>query len=72
MQEKSEELTRMGLQSYFDGLSQKDKDQLRSYVAMKFELSYLTVYGKFNGKSNFSAAELLALRPIIDGELWRS
>lgn len=71
MQEKDKKITAVGLQSYYEGLTQKEKNKLRLFVAMKFNLNYLTVDGKFRGRTNFSAAELLALQPIIDGELWR-
>ena len=70
MQGKSEDFTTLGLLSYYNELTLKDKVKLKSFVAQKFGLSYYTVDGKFRGKSNFSAAELLALQPIIEGETW--
>ena len=57
--------------AYYNELTMKDKVKLKSFVAQKFGLSYYTVDAKFRGKSNFSAAELLALQPIIEGEKWR-
>lgn len=71
MQEKSEELTRMGLRSYFGSLSYKDRIRLKRYVTLKFELSYYTVDAKFRDYDKFSAAELLAMQPIIQEELWK-
>lgn len=71
MQEKEKEFTNVGLQSYYNGLDKKERQKLTSYVAMKFEKSYYTMDGKFRGNTNFSAAELLALQPIIRDELWR-
>ena len=71
MQEKSEELTNVGLQSYAKGLSSSEQIQLKTYVALQFKKSYITINDKFNGRTRFSQVELLALKPIIDGELWR-
>lgn len=71
MQANHEELTSLGLLSYYSGLTQKEKIRLKNFVARKFDLSYYTVDGKFRGKTNFSAAELLALQPIVEGETWR-
>lgn len=71
MQAKNEELTRLGLLSYYGNLTQKDKVRLKNYVAQKFDLSYYSVDAKFRGKANFSAAELLAMQPIVEGELWK-
>ncbi len=71
MQEKNKKITVVGLLSYYNGLTTKEKLKLKSYVAAVFELSFYTVDGKFRGNANFSAAELLALQPIIEGELWR-
>lgn len=68
---KNEKLTKLGLLSYYGKLSDKERMKLKSYVAEKFELSYYTIDFKFRGKSNISAAELLALQPIIENELWR-
>lgn len=71
MQANHEELTSLGLLSYYGKLTQKEKVRLKNYVAQKFDLSYYTVDGKFRGKANFSAAELLAMQPIIQSETWR-
>ena len=71
MQANSEELTSLGLLSYYNGLTQKEKVKLKNFVAIKFVLSYYTVDAKFHGKTRFSAAELLALQPIIEGETWK-
>ena len=71
MQANHEELTRVGLLSYYGKLTQKEKVRLKNFVARKFDLSYYTVDGKFRGKTNFSAAELLAMQPIVEGETWR-
>ncbi|MBQ7662267.1 MAG: hypothetical protein IJS48_02720 [Prevotella sp.] len=61
----------MGLLSYYGKLTQKEKVRLKNFVARKFDLSYYTVDGKFRGKTNFSAAELLAMQPIVEDELWK-
>ena len=71
MQEKNGELTVMGLRAYYQKLSQKEKVRLKNFVAQKFELSYFTIDSKFSGRGNFSAAELLAMQPIITAETWR-
>ncbi len=71
MQQNNKEFTSVGLLSYYKGLSLKEKVKLKSFVALKFNLSYYTVDGKFRGKTNFSAAELLALQPIMEQETWR-
>ena len=71
MQAKKEEFTKLGLLSYYSGLTQKERVRLKNYVAQLFELSYYTVDAKFSGKTNISAAELLALQPVIEGETWR-
>lgn len=71
MQGFNKELTSMGLLSYFKELTSKDKVRFKNFVAFKFDLSIYTINAKFRGDTNFSAAELLALQPIIEGELWR-
>lgn len=71
MQEKREELTNVGLQSYVKNLDQQDQIKLKTYVALKFDKSYLTVNDKFSGRRQFTPAELLALETIIDNELWK-
>jgi hypothetical protein len=71
MQGKTEELTNVGLQSYVKNLDQQDQIKLKTYVALKFDKSYLTVNDKFSGRRQFTPAELLALQTIIDNELWR-
>ena len=71
MQGKTEELTNVGLQSYVEKLDQKEQVKLKTYVALKFDKSYLTVNDKFSGRRQFTPAELLALQTIIDNELWR-
>ena len=71
MQGKTEELTNVGLQSYVKNLNQQDQIKLKTYVALKFDKSYLTVNDKFSGRRQFTPAELLALQTIIDNELWR-
>ena len=71
MQEKREELTNVGLQSYVKNLDQQDQIKLKTYVALKFDKSYLTVNDKFSGRRQFTPAELLALQTIIDNELWK-
>ena len=71
MQGKKEELTNVGLQSYVKKLDQQEQIKLKTYVALKFDKSYLTVNDKFSGRRQFTPAELLALQTIIDNELWR-
>lgn len=71
MQGKTEELTNVGLQSYVKNLDQQDQIKLKTYVALKFDKSYLTVNDKFSGRRQFTPAELLALQTIIDNELWK-
>ena len=71
MQGKREELTNVGLQAYAKSLSTAELMKLKTYVAMKFEKSYMTINDKFAGRRSFTAAELLALQPIIEQELWR-
>lgn len=71
MQAKKEELTNVGLQAYAKNLSSAEQMKLKTFVAMKFCKSYMTINDKFAGRRNFTATELLALQPIIDQELWR-
>lgn len=71
MQEKREELTNVGLQSYARSLGSGEVMKLKAYVAEKFGKSYMTINDKFAGRRSFSATELLALQPIIEQELWR-
>ncbi len=70
MQQIKEDFTSVGLLSYYNSLTVKEKVKLKSFVSLKFNLSYYTVDAKFRGKTNFSAAELLALQPIIQDEQW--
>ena len=71
MQKKNKELTNVGLQSYVKSLSPSEQMQLKTYVAIQFKKSYITINDKLNGRTRFSTVELLALKPIIEGELWR-
>lgn len=71
MQTKREEFTTMGLMSYYNSLTSKEKVKLKTFVAQLIDRSYFTVDAKFRGKSNFSAAELIALQPYITQESWR-
>ena len=71
MQEKSEDLTNVGLQSYMKELSSEEQIKLKTFVALLFKKSYITINDKFNGRTHFSPVELLALKPVIEGELWR-
>ena len=71
MQEKRLEFTSLGPLAYYGKLTVKEKVMLKSFVAHLFHLSYYTVDAKFRGKTNFSAAELLALQPIIESESWK-
>lgn len=66
-----EELTNLGLQSYVKELDAQEQIQLKTFIAMRFGKSYITINDKFNGRTKFSQVELLALQPIIDGETWR-
>lgn len=66
-----ENLTNLGLQAYHKKLSRKERVQLKNYVSMKFGISYFSTDGKFVGRQKFTPAELLALEPIIEKELWR-
>lgn len=66
-----EELTNLGLQSYVKELDAQEQIQLKTFIAMRFGKSYITINDKFNGRTKFSQVELLALQPIINGETWR-
>lgn len=67
----TEKLTNLGLQTYHMNLSRKERVKLKNYVSAMFNISYYSTDGKFAGRQRFSPAELLALQPIIDNELWR-
>ncbi len=67
----TENLTNLGLQSYHLKLSRKERVKLKNYISAKFGISYFSTDAKFAGRQRFSPAELLALEPIIGGELWR-
>lgn len=71
MQTKKEEFTKVRLMSYYNNLTSKEKVKLKTFIAQLIDRSYYTVDGKFRGKSNFSAAELIALQPYISNESWR-
>ena len=67
----SEKLTQMGLESYYQTLSKGEKGKALVYIAMYLDISYPSLQGKFTGKQKFTTAELIALEPIINDELWR-
>ena len=71
MQEKKEELTNLGLQSYVEKLDTQEQMKLKTFIAMRFGKSYITINDKIKGRTKFSQVELLALQPIIENELWR-
>lgn len=71
MQTKREDFTSLGLMSYYRSLTSKEKVKLKTFVAQLIDRSYYTVDAKFRGKSNFSAAELIALQPYINSESWK-
>ena len=69
---KEEKLTNVGLQSYYANLRVGERGKLIAYIISQLGMSYFTWYGKFVGKrQQFTAAELIALEPIINDELWR-
>ena len=69
--EKDGKLTQMGLESYYQTLGRGDRGKALLYVASFLGISYPSVQGKFTGKQKFSNAELIALQPVINEELWR-
>jgi len=69
--EMKEKLTCVGLVTYHNELSEKDRVQLKNYVSMMLGLSYAVVHKRFVGKMDFTGAELIALRPVIENESWR-
>ena len=71
MQASHEKITSMGLLSYYNGLTLKERVRFKNYVAQLFELSYFTIDGKFSGRTRFSAAEILALQPVVKSESWK-
>jgi len=66
-----ENLTQLGLESYYQALGRGERGKLLLYVAQDLGISYPSVQGKFRGSQRFSVAELRALEPIINQELWR-
>lgn len=66
-----EEMTQVGLESYYQTLGRGERGKLLLYVATDLGISFYTVQGKFTGSQRFSVAELRALEPIIREELWR-
>lgn len=64
-------LTSVGLQSYYSGLSRKERVRLKAYVALVLGISEPVVANRFTGRREFSNAEVMALQPIIEGETWR-
>lgn len=71
MQENNKELTSLGLRSYYQSLSRKEKVKLKNYISQKLVLSYFSVYSKFRGSSHFSVAELIAIQHILEGDEWK-
>lgn len=69
--ENTEKLTGVGLVAYHERLTRKDRVKLKNYVAFMLGLSYSVVDGRFTGRQQFTNAELIALQPVISGELWR-
>lgn len=66
-----EEMTQVGLESYYQSLSRGERGKLLLYVAADLDISYTSVQGKFTGSQRFSVAELRALEPVVKEELWR-
>lgn len=66
-----EEMTQLGLESYYQSLGRRERGKLLLYVASDLEISFTSVQGKFTGTQRFSVAEIRALEPIIREELWR-
>lgn len=66
-----EKLTQLGLESYYQTLSRGERGKLLLYVATDLDISYPSVQGKFTGSQRFSVAEIRALEPIINQELWK-
>ena len=69
--EMKEKLTSVGLVAYHNELSEKDRVQLKNYVSLMLGLSYAVVHKRFIGRMDFTGAELIALRPVIENESWR-
>lgn len=68
---KTEKLTQMGLESYYQTLCRGDRGKMLLHVASFLGISYQSVQGKFTGKQKFSNAELIAIQPVIEDESWR-
>lgn len=65
-------LTNVSLQSYYANLPVGERGKLIVYIINRLGMSYTTWQGKFVGKrQKFTIAELIALEPIINDELWR-
>ena len=69
--ENQKKLTSMGLVDYHRELQRKERVKLINYTAVLFGLSASVVKRRFNGGMKFTNAELIALQPVIDQELWR-
>ena len=68
---KKVEMTQVGLESYYQTLGRGERGRLLLYIAADLDISYTSVQGKFTGSQRFSVAELRALEPVINEELWR-
>ena len=67
----NEKLTQVGLESYYEILGRGDRGRLLIFIASYLNISYYSVQNKFVGRTKFSVAELIALQPVINQELWR-
>lgn len=65
------EITQLGLESYYQTLGRGERGKLLLYIATDLDISYPSVQGKFTGSQRFSVAEIRALEPIINQELWK-
>ena len=67
-----ENLTDVGLQSYYKKLGKKEKSEFIKYLMVQFSYSYASIQQKMTGKAGFNKRDLILIGDVVKNELWRS
>ena len=70
--ENSENLTDVGLQSYYKNLGKKEKSEFIKYLMVEFNYSYNSIQQKLTGKAGLNKRDLILIDHVIKNELWKS
>lgn len=69
--EMSENLTDLGLQSYYKSLSKSEKSDLIDYLMDEFGYRYSSLQAKLSGKHDLNKRDLILIGEVVQNGLWK-